>query len=64
MSTEYITARSPGAQDVKTQTLKGVRDRVHKFIRPGERARVREIGEDYGHWRKEADVVPQIRRPS
>lgn len=60
MSSEFITATVPGSQDVKTQTLAKVRDRVRKFIPPGSRARVREEGKDYGHWRKEADVVPSI----
>lgn len=60
MSSEFITALFPGAQDVKTQTLKKVRDRLHKFIPPGERARMREEGKEYGKWRKEGDIVPVI----
>lgn len=60
MATEFITALVPGAQEPKTQTLSQVRDRIHKFIRDGEKARLREEGQEYGNWRKEGDIVPRI----
>ena len=60
MESEFITALFPGTQDVKTQSLSNVRDRLHKFIPKGSRARYREIGKEFGRWQNEADLVPKV----
>jgi hypothetical protein len=58
--TEFITARFPENEMPRTQTRAEARERVHGFIRQGERARIREAGEDWGPWRKERDAVERL----
>ena len=48
MTTEFITARFPDAEMPKTQTRRAARKRVHGFIPPGSRARIREAGAEFG----------------
>jgi len=58
--TEFITARFPENEMPRTQTRAQARERVHGFVRPGERARVREAGGDFGPWRREAEAVERL----
>lgn len=58
--TEFITARFPDAEFVRTQTRAEAKERVHGFIRPGEMARIREAGQDFGPWRSEAEAVQRL----
>jgi len=60
MTTEFITARFPDAEMPKMQSLQEAAARVRQFIRPGERARIREAGGDYGPWRREQDAVQRL----
>ena len=60
--TEFITARFPDAEFVRTQTRGEMRRRVHLFIPPGNRARLRVAGNasGWGPWRRERDAVARI----
>jgi len=58
--TEFITARFPENEMPRTQTRAEARERVHGFVRPGERARIREAGEEFGPWRREAEAVERL----
>jgi len=57
MATEFITARFPDAEVPMTQTRARARRRVHRFIPPGSKARIREAGGDFGPWLPEAQAV-------
>jgi hypothetical protein len=58
--TEFITARFPENEMPRTQTRAEARERVHGFIRQGERARIREAGGEFGPWRRERDAVERL----
>ena len=60
MRTEFITARFPDQEMPKTQTRRAARKRVHGFIPPGSRARIREAGGEFGTWRRELDAVERL----
>lgn len=60
MNTEFITASYPDAAVPRTQTLAEARRRVHRFIPPGVRARIREAGGDFGPWRREVEAVERL----
>lgn len=58
--TEFITARFPDAEMPRVQTRVEALGRVHDFIRPGEEARIREAGGEFGPWRAERDAVERL----
>lgn len=58
--TEFITARFPENEMPRTQTRAEARERVHLFVRQGERARIREAGGEFGPWRRERDAVERL----
>jgi len=60
MATEFVTARFPGAEMPKVQDRAEMRDRVRGFVRPGERARLREAGADFGPWRRQPELLDRI----
>jgi len=60
MATEFITARFPDAEVPMTQTRARARRRVHRFIPPGSKARIREAGGDFGPWLPEAQAVDRL----
>jgi hypothetical protein len=60
--TEFITARFPEAEMSRVQTRAEARERVHGFVRPGEKARIREAGgkDDFGPWLAEREAVGRL----
>ena len=58
--TEFITARFPDAAVPRTQSLAEARRRVHKFIPSGVRARIREIGGEFGPFHPEIEAVERL----
>ena len=59
-ATEFATARFPDAEAPHVQDQAGMRNRVRKFVRPGERARLRAAGGDFGPWREQAELVERL----
>jgi hypothetical protein len=62
MSTEFITARFPDAEVPRVQTRARMRERVRRFIREGEQARLRESGQpgEWSVWRRQAETIERI----
>lgn len=60
MVTEFVTARFPDAEVPKVQSRGEMADRVHRFIPPGSKARLREVGREFGPWRNERDLVDRV----
>ena len=58
--TEFITARFPDAEMARVQTKAEALQRVHDFIRQGEKARIREAGGEFGPWRREKDAIERL----
>lgn len=55
---EFVTARWPEGEMPRTQDLPEVKDRLHEFIKG--RARLREVGAEWGRWRPEQEVVRRV----
>lgn len=60
MASEYITARFPEAEMERVQDRQAMIRRLRRFIPKGSDARLREVGEDFGPWRNEPDLVDRV----
>lgn len=58
--TELIFSSFPEGEIARTIDRAALEQRVHKFVPAGERARLREIGGEWGPWRSEADAVDRL----
>ena len=57
---EYVTARFPENRKERVTKRRAMVDRLHTFIPPDSRMRLRLVGESFGHWRRERDGVARV----
>ena len=57
---EYVTARFPENRKERVTKRRAMVDRLHTFIPPDSRMRLRLIGETFGRWRRERDGVARV----
>lgn len=57
---EYVTAQFPEGRVERVTRRRAMVGRVHKFVPPASRLRLRKAGERFGRWRKEPDGVGRI----
>lgn len=61
MATEFVTARFPEAEMPRVQSQRQMMQRVHRFVKPGTKARLRVAGDQtFGPWRRERDLADRI----
>jgi hypothetical protein len=57
---EYVTARFPENRKERVTKRRAMVDRLHTFIPPDSRIRLRLVGETFGRWRRERDGVARV----
>jgi len=57
---EYVTARFPENRKERVTKRRAMVDRLHTFIPPDSRMRLRLVGETFGRWRRERDGVAWV----
>lgn len=57
MAVEYVTAKFPEGRVERVTDRRTALDRLHRFVPPDSRVRLRKAGERYGRWRTERDGV-------
>jgi hypothetical protein len=57
---EFIFTSFPDGEIARTLKRPTLVKRLHAFIPQGTKARIREIGQDFGPWRRESDAIDRI----